>query len=181
MKQVLPLVVCAVAIGWFMPSGNSERVVTPEGLASPMQIVTDTRPANVFDSDKEDDVEQLLPDKIVLNRESDGHFYANVDVNSGKIRFLVDTGASMVALTGDDARELGLHWSEDELQPIARGASGDVRGKLVEIERMQIGNFQANNVRAAIVPDGLDVSLLGQSFLARVGSVNIQRDRMAFN
>lgn len=86
-----------------------------------------------------------------------------------------------MALTGEDAREIGLSWTEDELQSIARGASGAVFGKHVVIDRMQIGNVQATNVRAAIVPKGLNVSLLGQTFLARIGSVNIRDDKMVWN
>jgi aspartyl protease family protein len=134
-----------------------------------------------LETERANDIPQIAPDKITLNRAVDGHFYADLDVNYGKVRFLVDTGASMVALTGDDAQKLGLTWNDVELETIARGASGDVRGKLVMIDKMQIGNFQANNVRAAIIPQGLDVSLLGQSFLARVGSVNIQNDKMVWN
>ena len=49
------------------------------------------------------------------------------------------------------------------------------------IDRMQVGNFQASNVRAVIIPDGLDISLLGQSFLTRIGSVNIKDDKMVWN
>jgi aspartyl protease family protein len=180
-KQILPLFLVAIAIGWFMPSGNSDTIVMPADEAHPVQIITAAKPQAGFDSGKSNDIQQLLPDKITLNREMDGHFYADVDVNFGKVHFLIDTGASMVALTGDDARKMGLNWSADELQTIARGASGDVRGKQVIIDKMQIGNFQANNVPAAIIPEGLDVSLLGQTFLARVGSVNIQDDKMVWN
>jgi aspartyl protease family protein len=179
-KHILPLFLLAIAIGWFMPAGNG-AIVIPADETRPAQIISGKKPDTGFDNGKANDVEQLLPDKITLNREMDGHFYANVDVNFGKIRFLVDTGASMVALTGEDARALGLNWNADELQPIGRGASGDVRGKQVMIDKMQIGNVQANNVQAAIIPEGLDVSLLGQSFLARIGSVNIQNDKMVFN
>ena len=179
-KHIMPLFLVVIAIGWFMPSGN-DTLVIPADETRPVQMIPATSPNGSFNNGKSNDVEQLLPDKITLARQNDGHFYADVDVNFGKIRFLVDTGASMVALTADDARKLGLNWSADELRPIARGASGDVRGKLVTVDKMQIGNFQANNVPAAIIPEGLDVSLLGQSFLARVGSVNIQDDKMIFN
>jgi aspartyl protease family protein len=178
-KQVLPLFICAVALGWFMPSAPDEAASATEPK-KPVQVVT-TDTATGFDSGDDDDIEQLTPEQIVLDRQSDGHFYADVDVNFGSVRFLVDTGATTVALTGDDARELGLNWSADELLPIARGASGDVMGKEVTIDRMQIGNVQATNVRAAIIPEGLDVSLLGQTFLARIGSVNIRKDKMVWN
>jgi aspartyl protease family protein len=117
-------------------------------------------------------------DAVVLQRKSDGHFYARANVNGGSVRFLVDTGASYIALTGDDAREIGLDWNESDLRKIGRGASGDVFGKTVMLSKVKIGSLQAENVPAAIIPEGLDVSLLGQSFLETVGSVNIANDRM---
>jgi aspartyl protease family protein len=117
-------------------------------------------------------------DAVVLQRKSDGHFYARANVNGGSVRFLVDTGASYIALTGDDAREIGLDWNQGDLRKIGRGASGDVFGKTVMLSKVKIGNLQAENVPAAIIPEGLDVSLLGQSFLETVGSVTIANDRM---
>jgi aspartyl protease family protein len=114
----------------------------------------------------------------VLSRSSDGHFYADVSIDSQDVRMLVDTGASVIALTGSDAEALGLEWSEDELFPIGRGASGDVIGKPVWLERVRLGDFEAEHVEAIIVPQGLDVSLLGQSLLGRVGKVEIENGRM---
>lgn len=172
-KQVLPLFVIAVAIGWFMPSGDP--------VAAPAEDLPAVAAVAADEDLESDDVEQLLPDRIELNREADGHFYTDVEVNGGNIRFLVDTGATAVALTGDDARELGLHWSDDELGPVARGAGGTVMGKRIVIDRMQLGNVLATNVRAAIIPEGLDVSLLGQTFLSKVGSVNISGNKMVLN
>ena len=181
MKQVMPLLIIAIAVGWFMPAGQGDTLVVGPGEATPMQLVPAGQRASHFDSGADNDVEQLLPDRIELAREADGHFYVNMGVNHGNVRFMVDTGATSVALTGDDARQIGLSWNQEELRPVARGASGDVVGKHVTIDRMQIGNVQANNVRAVIVPEGLDVSLLGQTFLARVASVNISGDKMVWN
>ncbi|MGB5079011.1 MAG: TIGR02281 family clan AA aspartic protease [Sphingorhabdus sp.] len=177
MKQVLPLFVCAILVGWFMPTMTADNSLPSETRQSgPAQPA-----ANAFDSGAANDAEQLLPDQIVLERAPDGHFYADIDVNLGTIHFLVDTGATAVALTGDDARAIGLHWSDDELRPIARGVNGAVMGKEIIIDRMQVGNVQATNVRAAIIPEGLEISLLGQTFLARIGSVNIRENQMVWN
>ncbi len=115
---------------------------------------------------------------ITLQRQDDGHFYAAAKIQGTDIRFLVDTGATAVALTGDDAQRLGLYWNESELTKIGRGVSGDVFGKPVIIPSIQVGNLRAENVQAAIIPDGLDVSLLGQAFLSQVGNVNISDDKM---
>lgn len=123
-------------------------------------------------------VSQTQPLEVVLRREGDGHFYANVEVNGQTIRFLVDTGAGAIALTGDDARKLGLSWTESELQQVGRGVSGPVKGKFVELHHMKLGGKEAWDMDGAIIPDGLDVSLLGQNFLSQIGSVKIVGDDM---
>ncbi len=115
---------------------------------------------------------------VILKREVDGHFYANATIQGRNIRFLVDTGATAVALTSKDAEALGLFWTPAELTTVGRGVSGDVMGKTVIIPRIQVGNLQAENIPAAIIPEGLDVSLLGQAFLSQVGNVNISDDKM---
>jgi aspartyl protease family protein len=116
--------------------------------------------------------------EVVLNRARDGHFYAEVTVDANSALMLVDTGASMVALTAEDADAMGIHWSPDDVKPVARGASGLVYGVEVKVERMQVGDFDARSVDAIVVPDGLAVSLLGQSFLSQVPRVEIDGQRM---
>jgi len=92
--------------------------------------------------------------------------------------FLVDTGASIVALIGEDAQTMGLYWDESSSQRIGRGASGAVYGVPTTISHMEMGRFEARNVQAAIIPEGLGVSLLGQSFLSRVSDVKIKGNEM---
>ena len=119
--------------------------------------------------------------EMVLDRDGDGHFYASVDVDSRDYRMLVDTGASVVALTGDDARDMGLDWDPNALSQVARGASGPVMGVPVTIADMAVGDFEARDVRAVIVPDGLAISLLGQSFLRHVPKVDIAGDTLTLS
>jgi len=105
---------------------------------------------------------------LVLPRAPDGHFYAE----------LVDTGASVVALTGADAEQLGLTWDPATLAPVAQGAGGPVEGVNVTIPEMALGDHVARQVPALIIPDGLSISLLGQSFLATLGQVQMREGEM---
>jgi aspartyl protease family protein len=114
----------------------------------------------------------------VLEREGDGHFYADVVVDGQSFRMLVDTGASVIALTGADAEAMGLTWHDDEVRPVAQGASGPVEGVNATISRVALGDHEASEVQAIIIPEGLAVSLLGQSFLGTLGSVRIADGRM---
>ena len=118
------------------------------------------------------------PLDIVLTRSQNGHFFADLDVNGQTIHFLVDTGTSSIALSADDARKLGFSWTEQDLKPVGRGVSGPVNGKFVKLHHMRLGGKEAWDMEAAIIPEGLEVSLLGQTFLSQIGSVKITNDEM---
>jgi aspartyl protease family protein len=110
-----------------------------------------------------------------LERSPDGHFYADAQVNGAPVRFMIDTGATIVALTRDDAQRAGIQFGSD--RALVRGVGGPVEVIPVTIDRLAIGSLAATQVDAAVADD-LGVSLLGQSFLSRVGSVEIRGDRM---
>jgi len=110
-----------------------------------------------------------------IARAPDGHFYLDAQVNGAQIHFLVDTGASMVALTADDAQRAGI--ALPSARAVAQGAGGAVEIIPVTIDRIAAGPLEARDVPGAVARE-LPVSLLGQSFLSRVGNVQISGDRM---
>ena len=110
-----------------------------------------------------------------LTRAGDGHFYVDAQVNGARIRFLIDTGASVVALTPADAQRAGIALPSERRS--AETAGGTVEVIPVSIERLAIGPIEARDVRGAVA-DALPVSLLGQSFLSQVATVEISGDRM---
>lgn len=110
-----------------------------------------------------------------LTRAADGHFYADAMVNGAQVHFLIDTGASMVALTPADAQRAGIALPAERVT--ARGAGGTIEVAPVVIERIAIGPLEARGVTGAVARE-LPVSLLGQSFLERVGRVEISGDTM---
>ncbi len=115
---------------------------------------------------------------FTATRAPDGHFYADVRINGATTRMLVDTGASSVVLNRGDAQRAGLSARRGEFSVTAQTAGGDIALKPVTIDRIALGNVASRNVPALIAEDDLPVSLLGQSFLQRVGSVEISGDRM---
>jgi aspartyl protease family protein len=110
-----------------------------------------------------------------IPRAPDGHFYVDAQVNGAQVHFLVDTGASMVALTPADAQRAGIALPSE--RAVAQGAGGSVEIIPVTIERIAAGPLEARNVEGAVARE-LPISLLGQSFLSRVGNVQISGDRM---
>jgi aspartyl protease family protein len=118
-----------------------------------------------------------VQDAIVLERDANGHFYADVKVNNMPIHFMVDTGATGIALTRDDARRAGLSVSVGMFDVVAEGASGDVKGEWVTLDSVSLGQEEAKKVPAVIL-DGGQQSLLGQTFLQQFDTVEIKGDRM---
>ncbi|MEL6528377.1 MAG: TIGR02281 family clan AA aspartic protease [Pseudomonadota bacterium] len=116
-----------------------------------------------------------------LTRQSDGHFYASATVEGVPVRMMVDTGASVIALTGRDASAIGIQWDEGQVGPIGRGASGAVYGVNTRLDEVEIGGITRRNVSAVIIPQGLDVSLLGQSYLSQLDAVEIANNQMVMS
>ena len=71
-----------------------------------------------------------------------------------------------------------MRWNAGEVRPVAKGASGTVYGVPARLEHVQLGEIEADGVEAVVVPEGLGISLLGQSFLSKVGRVEMSDDRM---
>lgn len=114
---------------------------------------------------------------IALDRQADGHFYADVRINGNPVHMLIDTGASGVALSRDDARSAGLATSIGMNDVIGEGADGAVRGEVVKLDRVELGPLAATDLEAVVLNSGQQ-SLLGQSFLRKFASVQIEGDRM---
>ena len=93
------------------------------------------------------------------------------------VQMLVDTGASGVPLSRDDARSAWIATSIGMNDVIGQGADGAVHGEGVRIERMRLGEASAEGVSAVVLNSG-GMSLLGQDFLQRFSSVEIKDDRM---
>ncbi len=173
MKDALLLGIGLIAVvGFAFKDGGDEAALPVEATTTQMTKDTADRTA------KSDSYARWSAGETVLPRASDGHFYADATVNGRGVDFLVDTGASVVALTGTDARAVGLDWNDGDIREIARGANGPVYGISVTIDTLQLGGHEARNVRAIVVPEGLEISLLGQNFLSTVNPVRIEENRM---
>lgn len=163
----------AAVIAFAMPSGP--RAPASEEQQNQAILIDSGEPEAA--AEEADSPSPLFASEIRLERAADGHFYTDAEVNGTRVRFLVDTGATSVALTEADARRVGIPFFSSEFTVVGRGASGDVRGKFVRLDRIAIGNARVTDVDAAILADS-DVSLLGQSFLRRLDTVEIRDDRM---
>lgn len=115
---------------------------------------------------------------IALHRGQSGHFAVTAQVNSAPVGFMVDTGASDVALTYRDAERAGLEpWNLEFTTPY-RTANGQAWGARVRIQSISIGNITVHDVQGSVMQDGMDVSLLGMSFLDRLSSYEVRGNKM---
>lgn len=112
--------------------------------------------------------------EIPLSR--DGHFHLIAQLNGQDVRMVVDTGASTVALSREDARRIGIDPEGLAFIGTAVTANGRVRTAPVRIEEFAIGDIVDRDVSAMVIDGGLEGSLLGMSYLRRFARVGFEGD-----
>lgn len=119
------------------------------------------------------------PRSAGLGMDSSGHYRATALINGGTVMMIVDTGASTVVLTENDARAVGIIPSPSHYTGRARTAAGEIAVAPVTIERISVNGIERRNI-AAVVAQGtaLPVSLLGQTFLSTLHEVRMGEGRM---
>ena len=103
-------------------------------------------------------------------RAADGHYWADALIEGRAVRVMVDTGASVVALTRDDAARLGLKLLAEDFSATVITASGPVRAAPVQLQAVAVAGARVERVQALVVEAGLPHSLLGMSYLGRLSS-----------
>lgn len=113
-----------------------------------------------------------------IARHRDGHFYLNSKVEGRPLVFLVDTGASSVLLSQSDAQRLGHAPPRSAYKHEFHTANGVTYAARTTLDQIRIGNKDFAKIEAYIIPEGLSVSLLGQSVLRRFQSVQMRPDSL---
>ena len=108
-----------------------------------------------------------VSDSVVLKVGDRGHFMAQAMINGVGINMLVDTGASLIALPASEAIRLGLNYRQGQ-RGSASTAGGVVPTYLIRLDSVKIGGVELNGVEASVIEQGLNVPLLGMSFLNRM-------------
>jgi aspartyl protease family protein len=166
-KSFLFVIALGAAIGLLLPSGRHAAPAVP----APPAVARPAAPASSAET------APIMAVETKLDRMPNGHFYADAAVNGQPVRVVVDTGATTVALTVADAQRIGVPFSPSEFTVIGTGASGPVRGQDVTLDSVSVDGKEVRGVRAAVL-EGLDVSLLGQTYLSRITAVQMSGDTM---
>ncbi|WP_117191297.1 TIGR02281 family clan AA aspartic protease [Rhizobium terrae] len=117
--------------------------------------------------------------EVIIHKTRGSHFQTNVGINGKVLHMLVDTGASTVVLSYDDARAVGLDPQKLDFSVTVMTANGRALAAPVRLEEIAIGPIVRKNIRAMVAEDGkLGESLLGMSFLSTLGSLQMQTDEL---
>lgn len=108
-----------------------------------------------------------------------GHFIASARMNGRKVKVLVDTGATSVAINKSTAKRLGIRLIPSDFKYKVNTANGSVKAATAIIERIEIGRVIVTDVQAAILPDrSLNETLLGMSFLNELRSFEFRNGEL---
>ncbi len=114
--------------------------------------------------------------KIVLQAQSGGHYMSLGRINGQSVQFMVDTGATIIAMGQQDAERMGLVYRKGEAFR-AGTANGAVTGWRVKLDAVSIGDVTVYDVEAAVIPAPMPHILLGNSFLSRF-QMRIENDQL---
>lgn len=110
--------------------------------------------------------------KIIMTADAQGHFFTTGNINGTSVRFLVDTGATMISLGASDARRMGLDFNRGQ-KGMTQTANGQALVSKIQLDTVRIGDVTLHNVDALIHQNEMPIALLGMSFLNRM---EMQRD-----
>lgn len=173
----LTLLGCAVA-GWFFMSGR-------EGIGKTMQMAMIW--GFIFlgvvagyglwnDVQRQTTGSQMLQlgnGMISVPRQNDGHYYLTLALNGENIRMVVDTGATNMVLSLEDARRAGLDPDSLNFIDTANTANGQVRTAPIRLDTVRLGDITDTDVFASVNGGEMDGSLLGMGYLEKWGRIEI--------
>jgi len=172
-RHVLPmlaaaLMIAAAVVFFVVPKTDAMDGRTPAAASLTNSGAPDISPPPRANFDK----------AAIISREADGHYWTRAEVEGTDIRFMVDTGASIVALTLHDAQRIGLSPADLEFENEIRTAGGITKGAYVVLDHVRIGRVEMEDVSAMVLKEGLEQSLLGMSFLGELYSYEFKGDTL---
>ena len=120
----------------------------------------------------------VIHDQLVLRAGDNGHFTVQATVDGTPITFMVDTGATTVVLTPDDASRLGLNPDTLAFNAVFETGNGRTPVALITLDRLSIGSLDLYDVPAAVITKPMSMSLLGMSALEQLDGYEVDGDQM---
>jgi aspartyl protease family protein len=155
--------VLAVGVAQWQDSKTSPAHETAPAVDGSAQPISKTR-------------EERRAGNAIIRKSADGHFWTDARVNGRTTRFMVDTGASYVALPYADARRMDVRPRDKDFTVTVQTANGATKAAPVMLREVRISGVTLTNVQAVVLQDGLETPLLGMSFLNRLDSFEARAD-----
>ncbi|GAB3190097.1 retropepsin-like aspartic protease family protein [Hydrogenophaga aquatica] len=166
----------------FLAPGQSRdgvRVVGVEGDRAIVEVQGERRTLRLGDGPMAAAPARAERPDIVLMADMGGHFTASGLINGRQVRFLVDTGATLLAMSETEAQRIGLPYKQSNPVRI-KTANGDIVGHQVRLNSVSVGPHTSHGVAAVVLPASMPFVLLGNSFLSRF-DMRRENDRMILN
>lgn len=122
----------------------------------------------------ERDAQRVVGEEVRLKMSPDGHFWADVRLNGVKRRMLVDSGATVTAVSEETAAAVGLQPGQTPVPILIRTANGTVAARSGEVEELRLGNIKAGGLGVVVSPAFGDVDVLGMNFLSKLKSWRVE-------
>jgi aspartyl protease family protein len=120
------------------------------------------------------DKQEVVGDAVRIPMGRDGHFWAEVELNGTKRRMLVDSGATVTALSQGTAQAAGVEADATLVPLLMKTANGTVRADAATVERLAIGGIEARQLKVVISPGLGDTDVLGMNFLSALQSWRVE-------
>lgn len=120
------------------------------------------------------DRQQVSGEEVRIPMARDGHFWVDATIGATKIRMLVDSGATVTALSASTAQRAGIETDPTLVPLLMKTANGTVRADSGTIEQLAIGPIEAKNIKAVISPALGDTDILGMNFLSSLKSWRVE-------
>lgn len=175
MFEVVSWVGAACVLAFALANYDELKAYTETALG----LSADQRPIPQQATIQEQTEPQYAGDRVRLKASRYGHFITDADINGRRVEVMVDTGASMVAMTWEDAERAGIYLNHSDFTHRVNTANGVARVAPVTLHSVSIGGIKVRNVRAAVSERGrLKTTLLGMTFLSRLDRVDMRQGEL---
>ena len=167
LRNVGLLVATCLAVAWIVSSISGETDVIPANQAQQgRQLLATGQPA------------QPGGYRMTIPAAANGHFLVDAMANNGEVRFLIDTGASGILLTQEDAKKAGIHPASLSFNQRVQTANGEILVAQANLRQIRIGGLTVQDLEVWVTRSPMPISLLGMTFLSRLASYEARKEEL---
>ncbi|URW76611.1 TIGR02281 family clan AA aspartic protease [Sphingomonas donggukensis] len=118
--------------------------------------------------------QSVVGDTVRIAMSEDGHFWARVDLNGHSERMLIDSGATLTAVSPATAKAAGIEVSDSGFPVMLNTANGSITAQRASVGRVTLGSLDTHDLGVVVSPAFGDTNVLGMNFLSRLGSWRVE-------